>query len=81
MTAIWSAALSTDIRDVTGAVSCPVTVITGDLDATCPREQAEEMTALLGGRLRLLAGLGHLPMLEAPRVLVEALEEHLAGTV
>jgi pimeloyl-ACP methyl ester carboxylesterase len=78
VTAIWSAAISTDVRALAGDVGCPVTVITGELDATCPPEQAEEMASRLGGALVRLAGLGHLPMLEAPQALTDELEAHLA---
>ena len=53
-------------------------MITGELDATCPPEQAEEMASRLGGALVRLAGLGHLPMLEAPQALTDELEAHLA---
>jgi pimeloyl-ACP methyl ester carboxylesterase len=76
--AIWAAVISTDARHLAGAVRCPVEVVTGELDLTCPRDQAEEMARLLGARLVVLPGVGHLPMLERPQALVDELSRHLA---
>jgi 3-oxoadipate enol-lactonase len=78
--AIWSAVISTDVRHLAEAVRCPVAVVTGELDLTCPREQAEEMARLVGARLVLIPGVGHLPMLERPQALIDELSRHLAAT-
>ena len=48
------------------AVSCPVLVVHGELDACQTRERAEAVAALTGGTLVGLEGAGHLPQARHP---------------
>jgi 3-oxoadipate enol-lactonase len=58
------------------AISIPTVVIAGTADAFIPIERAETMAQLLGmGWLVSLPGIGHMPMLEAPRQTAEALSQ------
>jgi pimeloyl-ACP methyl ester carboxylesterase len=63
------------------AVTCPVLVVHGELDACQTRERAEAVAALTGGTLVGLEGAGHLPQARHPvkvnlliRDFVESLE-------
>jgi pimeloyl-ACP methyl ester carboxylesterase len=42
-------------------------VVAGELDVTCPREDAEWFAEAVGGQLEILPGVGHLPAYEAPQ--------------
>lgn len=56
----------------------PVVIVTGLADALIPPERSREMAALLPqARLHELEGVGHMPMMEAPRRVAEALRELL----
>jgi pimeloyl-ACP methyl ester carboxylesterase len=48
------------------AVSCPVLVVHGELDACQTRERAEAIAALTGGTLVALEGAGHIPQARHP---------------
>ncbi len=70
--AAWSAA------GRTGAYRGPVLVVWGTQDTLIPRAMAEATArAFPGGRLVVLEGVGHSPMLEAPERFVEVLEGFL----
>lgn len=75
--AIWQAVLATDARALAADVCCPVLVVSGELDRTCPPGQARELAERTGGRLELIPGVGHLPMLESPDALLALLRPHL----
>ncbi|MEZ5101764.1 MAG: alpha/beta fold hydrolase [Thermoleophilia bacterium] len=77
--AIWQAVLATDARARAHDVRCPVLVVSGELDRTCPPEQARELAERTGGRLELIPGVGHLPVLESPDALLDLLRPHLAA--
>ena len=79
VTAIWQAALATDARALAARLRCPVLVVAGELDRTCPPEQARELAERTRGRLALIPGVGHLPMLESPDALLDLLRAHLAA--
>jgi pimeloyl-ACP methyl ester carboxylesterase len=75
----WSSA--EEAEAVCKAVSCPVLVIHGELDACQTRERAAAVAALTGGTLVGLEGAGHLPQARHPvkvnlllREFVESLE-------
>lgn len=53
-------------------VRCPVQVLTGEFDSSCTPDDGERLAASVGGKHHVLAGLGHLPMIEDPAALVEA---------
>jgi pimeloyl-ACP methyl ester carboxylesterase len=77
--AIWGATISADSRPLAARVTCPAMVISGEHDRTCTPEQAREMAAALGVELRILPGVGHLPMVEEPGPLAALVSEHLAA--
>lgn len=75
--AVWNAAQDTDIRDQVPRLTCPVTVLTGEHDTTCPPDRGRELAALARARFDVLPGVGHMPMLEAPAVVARAWEAHV----
>jgi 3-oxoadipate enol-lactonase len=75
--AIWGATISADSRPLAGQVRCPALVISGEHDRTCTVEQGREMAAALDTELRILEGVGHLPMVEAPDRLAQLVAAHL----
>ena len=75
--AIWGATISSDAGPLAGQVRCPALIITGEHDRTCTVEQGQEMARKLNTELRILAGVGHLPMVETPAELTEAIATHL----
>lgn len=67
-----------DSMDLLKAFKLPLVLVHGDTDALIPIDRAREVeSAVLQARLVTLAGVGHLPMLEAPEKTAEALK-HLA---
>lgn len=62
-------------------VTSPTLVMHGRLDLVANPEGAREWTRRIGGaRLLWLGNVGHLPFLEAPQPVVDAIAEFLAGT-
>lgn len=67
-----------DSTDLLPKLSVPVALIHGDADVLIPIGRAREVqSAVSHAKLSILPGLGHMPMLEAPAAVAEALE-HLA---
>lgn len=58
--------------------SCPALVVTGELDLTCPPEAGAELALALDASHCILAGLGHMPMLEDPVATSRAIGSLLA---
>ena len=77
--AVWRSSGETDVRPIVGDVRCPAVVITGSVDATATPGVGDALAAALGTELILLDGIGHLPMLESPGLLVEHLRPHLGA--
>lgn len=75
--AIWRATLAADVRTLADAVEVPVLVANGQFDRTCTPEQGQEMAEAFGTKLRVLPGVGHLPMCESPELVAFVLGEHL----
>lgn len=75
--AIWRATIASDARPFADGVRCPVLVISGEHDKTCPPEQGEAMARALGTELTVLDGVGHLPMVERPAQLTAVIARHL----
>ncbi len=58
------------------AIQIPVTVIWGDRDRLCVPAGARTSAAVLPhAKIVMLEGVGHTPQVEAPHVVVEAIEE------
>jgi len=67
-----------DSMDVLKSFQLPVVLVHGDADVLIPIDRAREIeAAVLQARLFSLPGVGHLPMLEAPEKMVDALK-HLS---
>ena len=59
-------------------IRCPVKVIWGEDDPWIPVERGKALHDSIGqDRIKLLPGVGHLPQLEAPSQVVEALSDFL----
>jgi pimeloyl-ACP methyl ester carboxylesterase len=59
-------------------VRCPTLVLWGDKDRMAPPKEAAALAqAIPGARVRALPGVGHLPMMEEPIAVTEALKEIL----
>lgn len=64
-----------EIEPLFGSIRCPVTLFWGDADPWIPLDRGEAFAHYAGVALRRLAGLGHLPQLEAPdRVAADLLD-------
>lgn len=67
-----------DSTELLPSLQMPVVLIHGDADVLIPIDRAHEVqTAVPQARLFTLAGVGHMPMLEAPQQVADALK-HLA---
>jgi pimeloyl-ACP methyl ester carboxylesterase len=65
--------------DIAADLDIPVLVVAGSLDALIPSEQSRYAAAAFpNGRLEVLDGSGHMPMLEQPGRVTAALRELLA---
>jgi pimeloyl-ACP methyl ester carboxylesterase len=76
--AVWTDGLSNlmemDLRHAIGAIAVPALVVVGEYDRVTPPSAAVELAgALPDGRLAVVSGAGHLPMLERPAVLNDQL--------
>lgn len=68
-----------DARPALPGIACPTLVVTGDEDKVTPPELGRELAeALPRGQHLALPGIGHLPLLEAPQVMAEALTRFLS---
>jgi pimeloyl-ACP methyl ester carboxylesterase len=64
-----------DSSDLLSSLSVPLVLIHGDADVLIPIERAREVqTAVPHARMFALGGVGHMPMLEAPSQVAEALK-------
>ncbi len=74
--AIWRAANATDARPLVAALRAPCLAVVGEHDRTCPPDESAWLAAATGGELRVLPGVGHLPMYEAPEAVAALLATH-----
>jgi len=82
----WPATLRTDFLACDGwdmrarlpGLRLPALVLCGDADQLTPPKLARELQALLGAELAMLPGVGHVPMIEAPKATADALTGWLA---
>jgi len=67
-----------DVREQACAIRAPTLLVWGDRDPLVPFALADEWRrALPSARLVVLSGVGHVPMVERPQPVVEALREFL----
>jgi pimeloyl-ACP methyl ester carboxylesterase len=80
---LWSSAritVGTDLRDELGKIEAPTLVLWGDKDRLLPVLQGHICSTLVpNGRLEVVAGAGHVPMLERPDEVSRLLREFLAA--
>jgi len=79
---IEAGATRPDSTETLAALRCPVLLIGGDEDCIRPLPVLEEMAAQIAdSQLITLAGCGHMPMLERPAEVTQALRDWLAGSL
>lgn len=72
--ALYAMADRPDSAEIFAAFGFPVVIVHGELDALIPVERGREMKATLASAHYVeLAGLGHMPMMENPQAVAEAL--------
>lgn len=78
---VWESLGEYDIREALAAVRCPALVIHGREDPI-PLESSRDVTSALGANARLvvLDRCGHVPYVEQPEMLFEAIDQFLAET-
>jgi 3-oxoadipate enol-lactonase len=73
-----SALAGLDIRDQLAKVSQPVLVLVGELDEATPSSMSVELHAgLPNATLNILAGLAHVPQLQAPAIFMDAIRNFI----
>ncbi len=78
--AVMPALETLDLPELCAAVRAPSLVIWGDRDrSSC--ENGPPLVAALGARERVLPGVGHMPMLEAPYAFSAEMGDFLSATV
>jgi pimeloyl-ACP methyl ester carboxylesterase len=77
--ALYAMADRPDSSDIFKAFGFPVVIIHGDADALIPVERGREMKAAhTAAHYAELAGAGHMPMMEQPQAVAEALQTFLS---
>jgi pimeloyl-ACP methyl ester carboxylesterase len=84
--AVWTEGLSNlmemDLRHSIDAITVPALVVVGEHDRVTPPSAAVELAgALPDGRLSVISGAGHLPMLERPAELNDQLRAFAAEVI
>jgi pimeloyl-ACP methyl ester carboxylesterase len=72
-------AFSTDVSEHARAVRVPSLVVNGSEDGAATPDAGARMARALSSEPVVLAGVGHLPMLEAPRTVISLLAIHLGS--
>jgi pimeloyl-ACP methyl ester carboxylesterase len=78
--AIWQAALATDVRPVLARLTTTCLVLNGELDDVCPPADAHWFAAQVGAEARILPGRGHLLLYEAPELVAAAITAELGAS-
>jgi pimeloyl-ACP methyl ester carboxylesterase len=72
--------MATKIDRVTGAIACPTLIVWGRKDVLIPKRDAfRYMRICEDSDVKIVAGAGHLPMLEKPEVFNALIEEFAAA--
>ncbi|MEW6475068.1 MAG: alpha/beta hydrolase [Actinomycetota bacterium] len=79
VTGILLNALRCDVTAAADSVRCPSLIVTGEHDAWCTAEVGQAMAKALGTDHVVLAGVGHLPMVEEPGRVATLLADHFAS--
>ena len=79
VTGILLNALRCDVTAAADSVRCRSLVVTGEHDAWCTPDVGQAMAKALGTDHTLLAGVGHLPMIEEPSRVATLLADHFAS--
>jgi 3-oxoadipate enol-lactonase len=75
-----AALAETDLRESTARLAVPALVIAGSEDGSTPVDLVRETAALLdGATFRVIPGAGHLPSVDRPDAVAEAIGGFLAG--
>jgi 3-oxoadipate enol-lactonase len=70
-----------DLRPYTGSIQAPTLCLVGDEDGSTPVALVKETAALIpGSRFEIIAGAGHIPNVEKPKVVAELVAEHAGRT-
>lgn len=76
----WLSAAKADYRAMLGSIEEPVLVLHGADDAECPPDHGRALAAgIVGARLELWEGVGHVPMAQCSTVLAETLGAFVAS--
>jgi pimeloyl-ACP methyl ester carboxylesterase len=70
-------AFSEDATAYARNVTCPVAVLNGEHDESCPADAGRRMAGLLQGSFELLPAMGHLAMMQAPELIASRLTEFI----
>ncbi|MEO0918087.1 MAG: 3-oxoadipate enol-lactonase [Pseudomonadota bacterium] len=77
---VCSAIRDADLSHAIPSITCPTFCIAGDNDRATPPSVVEAMSALIpGAKYTCLKGVGHLPCIEAPEILIKVLRERLGA--
>jgi pimeloyl-ACP methyl ester carboxylesterase len=70
-----------DLRPYTGSIQAPTLCLVGDEDGSTPVALVKETAALIpGSRFEIIAGAGHIPNVEKPKVVAELVAEYAGRT-
>lgn len=74
---VTQTAFSDDITEIAARSTAPALVATGEFDFTCPVPAGEQLAAALGTSHHVLAGRGHMAVLEDPEAVFELIAPFL----
>lgn len=77
--AVTRTGFAADAADAVSKVQAPALVITGEHDMTCPVPAGEQLASALGTELTVMAGRGHMAMVEDPKAVAAVVAPHLAA--
>ena len=80
VTRVLRAAYTADATGWLSDVRCPALWATGEYDVTCSMAESERIAERLSGVHVPLPGVGHMPMIEDPGLVLEHLLPHLRAT-